>query len=177
MSVAATTAASTSRRDSSAGNVGRIGRLPTRVATASVATSQPPSSCWAVLRRRRSPSCAIIGRLGGGRQHLVPIGPQPVQVAQRAVALRIVETQMGACHTHTAWGLHSLAIVLRALAVHEARLGADHPSTNGPPAASTVTWRPRPFRPVPPGQASGGGKQEGSPGRRGGGRRRHFAGA
>ncbi len=66
-----------------------------------------------------------------------------MQVAQRAVALRIFETQMGADHTHTAWGLHSLAIVLRAqgdldhaqalhrraLAIREARLGADHPHT------------------------------------------------
>jgi hypothetical protein len=38
--------------------------------------------------------------------------------------------------------------------------------TNGLVAASAVTWRPCPLRPVPRGLASGGGKVEGNPGRR-----------
>jgi Tetratricopeptide repeat len=87
-----------------------------------------------------------------------------VQVARRAVALPIFETQMGAGHTHTAWGLHSLAIVpraqgdldhaqalfARALAIHEARLGADHPSTlesqKGLPDLTSLASTGRPLR-------------------------------
>src|SRR5688572_22421793 len=38
--------------------------------------------------------------------------------------------------------------------------------TNGLPTASAVTRRPCPYRPDPRGPASGGGKQEGNPGRR-----------
>src|SRR6266498_4627662 len=78
----------------------------------------PPHSLQAAARRSSGaaghPAAPSLAGLAAVGQHLVPIGPQPVQVAQRAVALRIFETQMGADHTHTAWGLHSLAIVLRA---------------------------------------------------------------
>jgi len=42
--------------------------------------------------------------------------------------------------------------------------GAFLDCTNGPPTASAVTERPRPFHAVPRGPASGGGKSEGNPG-------------